>query len=152
MRALEAELWWTFPAIKKQIDSLNEAEIIEIDKENTWWSIMLKKDLAPIFKELFFQSLKNQLVFCFSEKKNQISYYFWGDKFGKAIGMDLIIIYDQMQKEAIEKLKIDMNEIFRSYWIETASIVFMTKDEWDKRYRLADRFVLQVMRFYNNLS
>jgi hypothetical protein len=33
MRALEAELSWTFPAIKKQIDSLNEAEVIDVDKE-----------------------------------------------------------------------------------------------------------------------
>jgi len=35
MRALEAELTRTFPAIKKQIDSLNEAEVIDVDKEGT---------------------------------------------------------------------------------------------------------------------
>jgi len=35
MRALEAELNRTFPAIKKQIDSLNEAEVIDVDKEGT---------------------------------------------------------------------------------------------------------------------
>jgi len=33
MRALEAELNRTFPAIKKQIDSLNEAEVIDVNKE-----------------------------------------------------------------------------------------------------------------------
>jgi hypothetical protein len=33
MRALESELDWTFPAIKKQIDALTEAGVIDIDKE-----------------------------------------------------------------------------------------------------------------------
>jgi predicted transcriptional regulator len=33
MRALESELSWTFPAIKKQVDSLKIAGIIDINKE-----------------------------------------------------------------------------------------------------------------------
>jgi hypothetical protein len=33
MRALETELEWTFPAIKKQIDSLNDAKVINVNKE-----------------------------------------------------------------------------------------------------------------------
>jgi hypothetical protein len=33
MRALESELEWTFPAIKKQVDSLLEAQVIDINKE-----------------------------------------------------------------------------------------------------------------------
>jgi hypothetical protein len=33
MRALESELEWTFPAIKKQVDSLKISGVIDIDKE-----------------------------------------------------------------------------------------------------------------------
>jgi len=33
MRALESELNRTFPAIKKQVDSLNEAKVIDVNKE-----------------------------------------------------------------------------------------------------------------------
>jgi hypothetical protein len=33
MRALESELEWTFPAIKKQVDSLDEANVIDVNKE-----------------------------------------------------------------------------------------------------------------------
>jgi hypothetical protein len=33
MRALESELSWTFPAIKKQIDSLDEAQVINVNKD-----------------------------------------------------------------------------------------------------------------------
>ena len=33
MRALESELDWTFPAIKKQVDSLKLANVIDINKD-----------------------------------------------------------------------------------------------------------------------
>jgi hypothetical protein len=33
MRALESELEWTFPAIKKQVDSLDEAKVIDVNKD-----------------------------------------------------------------------------------------------------------------------
>lgn len=152
MRALETELWWTFPAIKKQVDSLEEAMILEVDKENTSRAIKIKADLLPIFKELFFESLKQNLISCFEQHQGQISSYFWGDKFGKPIGMDLILIYQDIGKEAIEELKAAISEIFRTYRIESASIVFMSSEEREKRYRLADRFVLQVMRYYNTFG
>lgn len=34
MRALESEIPWTFPAIKKQVDSLNESNVIDVNKDN----------------------------------------------------------------------------------------------------------------------
>ncbi|MBP6911571.1 hypothetical protein KBC03_08475, partial [Patescibacteria group bacterium] len=38
IRALEHEIPWTFPAIKKQVDSLEESDIVDIDKEGNKWS------------------------------------------------------------------------------------------------------------------
>jgi hypothetical protein len=32
MRALESELDWTFPAIKKQVDSMKASNVVYIDK------------------------------------------------------------------------------------------------------------------------
>lgn len=66
--------------------------------------------------------------------------------------MDVILIYQDMDKLKIEQLKHEISEIFRTYWIESVSVVFMSAEERDKRYRLADRFVLQVMRYYNTQS
>lgn len=152
MRALETELWWTFPAIKKQVDSLDDAWIIVIDKESTWWSIHLKWGVETIFKELFFEALRQSLTELFEKSGDWIDNYFWWDKFWKEIGMDLIIIHNNMDKTTIENLKNDISECFRDYWIESASVVFMSADEWWTRYRLADRFVLQVMRYYNNIK
>ena len=42
IRALEHEIPWTFPAIKKQVDSLEESEIVDIDKEGNKWSIVIR--------------------------------------------------------------------------------------------------------------
>jgi hypothetical protein len=33
MRALESEIERTFPAIKKQVDSLNESNVIDVNKD-----------------------------------------------------------------------------------------------------------------------
>ncbi|MDO4714498.1 MAG: hypothetical protein Q4B28_07885 [bacterium] len=66
--------------------------------------------------------------------------------------MDVILIYQEMDKLKIDQLKQEISEIFRTYWIESVSVVFMSAEERDKRYRLADRFVLQVMRHYNTQS
>jgi hypothetical protein len=62
--------------------------------------------------------------------------------------MDLVVIYKNLEKPQIETIKDSINEIFRTYFIETVSVVFMSAEERDKRYRLADRFVLQILRCY----
>lgn len=150
MRALETELWWTFPAIKKQVDSLDDAGVVDIDKENIWRSIHIKAWVEPILKELFFEALKQHLTTLFEGVWDTLKDYYRWNKFWKEIWMDLVLVYNGMEKWEIDKLKNDISECFREYWIESASIVFMSADERDKRYRLADRFVLQVMRFYNS--
>ncbi len=147
MRALESEIWWTFPAIKKQVDSLEESDVVTINKEGTGRAIQIKEDFFELFKEFFFQSLKHDLKNLFNAQ-GTIKHQFWWDKFGTALGIDLIIIHEAMDKEQIDPLKSQINEIFREYWIESVSMVFMSAEERDRRYRLADRFVLQVMRHY----
>gem|GEM_PF-1550978 len=42
IRALEHEIPWTFPAIKKQVDSLEDSEIVDIDKEGNKRSIVIR--------------------------------------------------------------------------------------------------------------
>ena len=53
-----------------------------------------------------------------------------------------------MEKPQIDELKNWISELFREFFIENASIVFMSAEEREKRYRLADKFVLQVMRYF----
>ncbi len=148
MRALESELEWTFPAIKKQIDSLNEAKVIDVNKEWQWRSISIKKDFHEHIKSIFFAWLKQEVIELFDSYEIMISKYYFGKRFGVNLEMDLIVIYKNLEKPQIDKIKDAINEIFRIYFIDTVSVVFMSADEWDKRYRLADRFVLQILRCY----
>ena len=42
--------------------------------------------------------LKRDMIDKFQEQGEWILQYFWGDKFGKPIGMDIILIYDEEKK------------------------------------------------------
>jgi len=146
MRALESELKRTFPAIKKQIDSLDEANIIDINKDWQWRAITIKPEIYETIKSIFFFGLKHDLIKLFKTYEIMIDKYFFGKRFGVDIDMDLVIIYKNCEKPQLDLIKDQINDIFRNYYIETVAVVFMSIEEWQKRYRLADRFVLQIMR------
>jgi len=146
MRALESELDWTFPAIKKQVDSLKIAWIIDINKEWTGWSITLKSEIEGLMKDLFYHGLKWSLVDLFTTYEVMIEKYFFGKSFGMNLDMDLVVIYKNLEKPQIDKIKESINEIFNWYFIGVVSVVFMSIDERNTRYRLADRFVLDIIR------
>lgn len=152
MRALESEIWRTFPAIKKQVDSLEESWILDIQKDNSGFSISIKKEYFDLFKQIFFTALKSNLTSLFDTYSIMINKYFLGKIFWVPIDMDIIIIYQHMEKPQIDELKTWIAELFREFYIENASIVFMSLDEWEKRYRLADKFVLQVIRFFPDVK
>ena len=54
MRALEWELEWTFPAIKKQVDSLKSAEILKVDTDWNWRSISIEPWIHDLLKQIFY--------------------------------------------------------------------------------------------------
>lgn len=147
MRALESELDWTFPAIKKQIDSMKESNVILIDKtSNVGRSITLNPLFQPILKQLLYFWLKSELISFFSSYELMIPKYFFGRIFGVETDIDLIVIYNNLEKPQIDHIKTNIWEVFRKYMIENVSVVFMSEEERRKRYRLADRFVLNIMR------
>ncbi len=146
MRALETELTWTFPAIKKQIDSLNDAEVIDVDKDHTKRSITIKKDFYEQIKIVFMYCMKSDIKQLFVRHEALIDSYYEGKIFGYALDMDLVVIYKNAEKEQLASIKEEISEIFRNYFIEMVNVVFMSSDERQKRYRLADKFVLTVLR------
>jgi predicted transcriptional regulator len=81
MRALESEVERTFPAIKKQIDSLEETGIIHIEKENAGFSISMVPQYQELFKNFFFTALKSDLTQLFESYSIMIDKYFRGKKF-----------------------------------------------------------------------
>jgi hypothetical protein len=146
MRALETELTWTFPAIKKQIDALNDAEVIDVDKDHTKRSITIKKDFYEQIKIVFMYCMRSDIKQLFARHESMIDSYYEGKIFGYALDMDLVVIYKNADKEQLALIKEEISEIFRHYFIEMVNVVFMSHDERQKRYRLADKFVLTVLR------
>lgn len=149
MRALESEIGWTFPAIKKQVDSLQEAAIILIDKDQNKWSITLDPQIYKVLRELFLFALRKDIDNLLQEHEFIIKEYYFGKVFGYNIETDIVIVYQNCEKELLEVLKEHISEIFRLYSIELAYVTFLSAGDWQKRYQLADRFVLSVLRVHS---
>ena len=79
--------------------------------------------------------------------------------FGFDIETDLVIVYNHCEKELLDVFKNQINEVFRTYGIETVYVTFLSTGDRQKRYQLADRFDkdptydMSKMKFaYTNMS
>lgn len=145
VRAFETELTWSFPAIKKQIDQLEEAWVIDVAKDNNRRSIYLVKWIDDYIKNIFLYTLKFDLKAYFEGLNKDIDKYFLWKLFGNDFDMDLVIVHEAKAKEKIPEIKDQINRIFEKYLILTVNVVFMSATEFQKRNRLADKFVLSLM-------
>lgn len=146
IRALEHEIPWTFPAIKKQVDSLDDSEIVDIDKEGNKWSIVIRPSVMENIRGLLLYCLSDDLKALFSKYEYIIDSYYLGKIFGNNMELDMVIIYKNCEKALLDVVKEEISNVFRNFFIETAQISFMSLDEFQRRYRLADKFVLNLMR------
>lgn len=149
IRAIEAELERSFPAIKKQIDQLEDAGVVEIDKDNTkWWSIFLTPGLGQYIKQLLMYMIQVDLEEYFLSHELLLKKRYYGSMFGANVEVDLVLIYEPLAVDYLWKIKEDIDRLFDTYLIRSDQnkLVLLSASEFDKRYRLADKFVLQLMR------
>lgn len=146
IRALEHEIPWTFPAIKKQVDSLEESEVVLIDKDASKWAITIHPAVSPHIKWMLLYTLETELTTLFGTYEYMIDKYFLGRIFGRELELDLAIVHKNVEKHILDAIKDAISNLFRWYFIETAQVVFMSQEEFQRRYRLADKFVLHLMR------
>ncbi len=151
IRALDHEIPWTFPAIKKQVDSLEEAEVVTIDKDASKWAITIHPAAAPYIRSLLLYTLETELIALFDTYTYMIDQYFLWRIFGKHddVEWDLVMIHKNCEKQVLDAMKDAITLLFKNYFIETAQVAFMSVEEFQRRYRLADKFVLQLMRAKN---
>jgi hypothetical protein len=73
---------------------------------------------------------------------------YYGHMFGADVEVDLVLIYEPLAVDYLPKIKEDIDRLFDTYLIrsEKNKLVLLSSSEFDKRYRLADKFVLQLMR------
>lgn len=146
MRAFETDLTWSFPAIKKQIEQLDESWMISIKKDQNSRSISLSPWGNIYIKELFLYTLRTELIEYFSSLSGNTKKCFFWKLFWHDLEVDLVLIYHLPLKDKLDEVKTHITEIFRKYLLELVNVSFMSSEEFDKRYRLADKFVLTLMR------
>jgi Ser/Thr protein kinase RdoA (MazF antagonist) len=66
--------------------------------------------------------------------------------------MDIILIHQDMDKDNVQKIKDTIGDICKDYFIDQITITCMSLDEREKRQRLADRFVLNIIRSTKNAN
>ena len=76
IRALDHEIPWTFPAIKKQVDSLEEAEVISIDKDSSKWSITIRSEASPYIRSLLLYTLETDIHDLFEQYSSVLEKFF----------------------------------------------------------------------------
>ncbi len=145
LRALESDLNWSFTAIKKQIDSLLDAQIVEIDKDSNKWSIYLNNEVEDLVRNIFLYSLEFELKKSFDSYFNMIDKYYLWKVFWNKIDYDIVVVYKNCESWFIDRIKQDISEIFYDYYIENVWVVFMEFEDFNRRYRLADKFVLNLI-------
>lgn len=146
IRALDHEIPWTFPAIKKQVDSLEEAEVVVIDKDPAKRSISIHPTAAPYIKSLLLYTLETEVKVLFEAYTYMVERYFLWHVFGRDLELDLVVIHKNCEKQILEAMKDAITQLFKNYFIDVVHVAFMSSDEYQRRYRLADKFVLQLMR------
>jgi biotin operon repressor len=149
IRAFEAELERSFPAIKKQIDQLEDAGVVAIDKDNTKWrSIYLTPWLGQYIRQLLLYMIQVDLEDYFRSHELLLKKRYYGNMFGAQVDVDLVLIYEPLAMDYLPKIKEDIDRLFDAYLIRSDQnkLVLLSSSEFDKRYRLADKFVLQLMR------
>lgn len=146
MRALESEIPRTFPAIKKQVDSLYEADVIDIEKDSTRRAITIKKDFYDNIKNIFLYTLQKEIIEIWETHPFTLEKFFFGNVFGNNIDIDIVVIHKNIEKQILDKIKEEIGEVFKNFFIDNPTAVFMSWDEFQKRYRLADKFVLHIIK------
>ncbi len=132
MRALENDLDWSFTAIKKQVDSLLEADILKIEKNHTKWSIYINDDVLDLIRNIFLYSLEFELNKVFDTYSWVLEKYYLWKIFWNDINADIVIIYKNWEEEFLKD-------------VENIGVVFMQSWDFQRRYRLADKFVLNLI-------
>lgn len=145
MRALETDLAWSFTAIKKQVDSLLEADIVTIKKDQTKWSIYINDQVYDLVRRIFLYSLEFELQKTFSLYPWIVEKYYLWKIFWNNINADMVVVYKTTDPEFLSDMKNKISEIFVDYYIDNVGVVFMQSWDFQRRYRLADKFVLNLI-------
>ncbi len=142
LRALENKIWWTFPSIKKQIDLLEKSGVVYIDKSWNSWAVYLKDEFKKLLSKLFLYALQQDIQELFEKNNDLIKDYYLWKLFWFPLEADLFVLYQPEFKPKLEKVKLQLDKLFESYFIYSPVVGFMSITEYLQRERIWDRFVI----------
>ena len=147
-RELESHLNQSFPAIKKQIDNLELAGIVNKNKTGNRWQICIKSSVKPVIFKIFLFDMLNFLQDIKKSYHFLDSYYVWDLFFldlDEKIWADLIFVYNEVEDIFLQDVKKQISEFFDKYFLDV-KIVFLKKNDYEKRLKFADKFVLRLTK------
>lgn len=106
---------------------LDECGILVVDKSfQGKWSITIDNDVFAMIKEFFLFALRRDLADLFSQYSYVIQHSYLGKIFGHDIETDVIIVYQNCEKDTLDLFKSQVNDMFRKYGIESVYITLLS--------------------------
>lgn len=151
-RELESNINQSFSAIKKQIDNLNEAWIVEKNKRWNRWHLAIKEEIKPLIYNIFMYDIRMYFKSLWNKNSSFIKRYFLVDFFTpeleNKIWIDIVFIHKDVEEDFLKDLKKQINEFLEDYYFDL-KISFMDQENYKKRLRFADRFVINLNKYEN---
>jgi len=148
-RELENQLKQSFPAIKKQLDNLEQAGIILKNKNWNRWQIKIVEDVKPLILRIFIFDMVNFLKDLVREYSFLEKFLLWDLFFSdltQKIWVDLVFIYNNDVEEIfLNDVKQKIWDFFDTYFINIV-VTFMKKQDYERRLKYADKFVLMLTK------
>jgi len=149
-RELENKLDQSFPAIKKQIDNLSKAWVLNKNKIWNRWHLEIINDVKPLIKELFIYHIKHFIYNLQEQNESFVKQIFFIDFFYDTndLWVDLVFIYSKIDSVFLDDFKKQASAFLDSYFLDL-KIVFMLDIDYEKRLRFADKFVIKLNNYKN---
>lgn len=151
-RELESNINQSFPAIKKQIDNLNEAWIVEKNKKWNRWHLAIKSDIKPLIYNIFMYDIRMYFKSLWTKNSYFIKKYFLVDFFTPNVEiqmwLDIVFIHKQVEDQFLTDIKKQINDFLEDYYFDL-KISFMDEQNYRKRLQFADRFVINLNKYEN---
>lgn len=148
-RELESKLNYSFPAIKKQVDNLEKAWILNKNQKWNKWQIIINSDVKPLIMDLFLYNIKSTLKNIFIENDTFLIKCFLVDFFSneeKKLWVDMVFVHKDVEDIFLQDIKKHISWFLDDYFLEL-KIVFISKREYEKRLKFADKFIINISKY-----
>lgn len=148
-RELESHIQQSFPAIKQQIDNLSDAWIIEKNKKWNRWQLEIKEWVKELIYNIFVYDIKKYLKdiweTTFFIKKIFLADFF-APSIDKKLWIDIVFIHNEVDNEFLSNIKQQISDYLDNYYSDL-NISFVWEENYQKRLRFADKFVITLNKY-----